>query len=535
VLVFAAAAALLLVITCVNVATLLLVRGLARGRDVAVRAALGAGRGRVVAQLLGEHALLAAAGGALGVLVAAGAVRAFVALAPAGLPRLDEVHLNLTALAGAAGITALAMLLFAVAPAVLTSRVAPAAVLRSGARLSAGRPARLITETLVVGQVALALVVLSAAALLGRSFVRLERAELAFDPSRLVIAELALRFDRYDTPDKQRALLERLVPQVEAIPGVRAVTPVVAAPYAGAGGWDGRPVREEQSPQDAAANPMLNMELVTPTYFATFGLPVLRGRGFTADDRAGAPSVVVLSEAAARAHWPGGDAIGKRLRMGPPGAPLLTVVGVVPDTRYRDLREARASIYFPLAQSFFPFAPTTLAVQTTGAPGALAPALRRVLADAAPGVSLASAAPFATFLAAPLAQPRLNALLLAAFAGAAVVLAGVGLFGVMATMVRQRTREMGVRLALGATARDLERLVLRRGLAIGALGAAAGVAGALLVNRFLASLLYELSPTDGWTLAAVAAALLAVGGLASLLPARASTRIHPVTALRAEG
>lgn len=465
--------------------------------------------------------------------VAAGVVRAFVALAPAGLPRVDEIYLNLTALTGAAGITGVAMLLFALAPAVWTSRVALAEVLRSGTRQSAGRGTRLAAEGLVAGQVALALVVLSAAALLGGSFVRLERAELAFDPSRLVIAELALRFDQYDTPEKQRALRDQLVPQVAAIPGVRAVSPVVSPPLAGSAGWDGRPRRAGQSPQDAAANPMLNMEVIAPRYFATFGLPVLRGRGFSDDDRAGAPDVVVLSQAAARAYWPDGDAVGKRLLVG--GGQVVTVVGVVPDTRYRDLREARASIYSPLRQSRFPFAPTTLAVGTSGAPETVLPALRRVVSETAPGVTLASAAPFSTFLAAPLAQPRLNALLLAVFAGAAVVLAAVGLFGVMATMVRQRTREMGVRLALGATARDLERLVLGRGLIVSALGAACGVGGALLANRFLASLLYAVSPTDGGTLAAVAAVLLAVGGLASLVPARASARIDPVTALRAEG
>jgi predicted permease len=280
---------------------------------------------------------------------------------------------------------------------------------------------------------------------------------------------------------------------------------------------------------------MLNMELVTPNYFAMFGIPVLRGRGFTDADREGAPPVVMLSESAARGYWPDEDPIGKRLRMGPPQAPPLTVVGIVPDTRYRDLRAARASVYFPLRQSFFPFAPTTLAIRTGVPPSAAVPAIRRAIEEVAPGVALAGAAPFETFLERPLAQPRLNAALLAVFAGAAVVLAAVGLFGVMATMVRQRARELGVRLALGATAGDVRRLVLRRGLAIAAVGAAAGLAGALLANRLLASMLYEVSPTDGATLLVVTAALLAVAGVASLLPARASTRIDPASALRAEG
>ena len=535
VLVFAAASALLLLITCINVANLLLVRGLGRVREVAVRAALGARRGQVVAQLLAEHALLAVAGGVLGLLVAAGAVRAFVALAPSGLPRLDEIQLDAAALAAAVGITGVAMLLFALAPAVVTARVELPQVLRSGTRQSAGRRSRLVTEALVVGQVALALVVLSAAGLLARSFVRLERTELSFDPARLLVGELALRYDRYDTPAKQRAMLERLLPQLEEIPGVRAVSPVVAAPFSGTHGWDGRPAAEGQSPEEASANPMLNMEVVAPNYFGTFGIPVLRGRGFTDEDREGAPAVVVVSQSTARQYWPGQAPLGKRLLMGPPSAQQrLTVVGVVPDTRYRDLREARASIYFPLRQSFFPFVPTTLAVRTSAAPAAVAPALRRVIGETAPGVALVSTAPFESFLDGPLAQPRLNALLLAVFAVAAVALAAVGLFGVMATMVRQRTRELGVRMALGATAADVGRLVLRRGMVLATAGTALGLLGALAANRVLAAMLFEVSPTDAPTLAAVATLLLGVAALASLVPAWSSTRIEPVVALRYE-
>jgi predicted permease len=538
VLVFAAASALLLLITCINVANLLLVRGLARVREVAVRAALGAGRGQVVAQLLTEHALLAVAGGVAGLIVAAGAVRAFVALAPPGLPRLDEVGLDATALAAAVGITLGATLLFALAPALVTSRVEAAEVLRSGARRTAGRRSRGAAELLVVGQVALALVVLSAAGLLARSFVRLQRAELAFDPSRLLVAELALRYDQYDTPVKQRAMLEQLLPEVEAMPGVRAVTPVVAVPFSGTHGWDGRPVAEGQSAEDASKNPMLNMEVVAPSYFATFGIPVLRGRGFGEEDREGTPPVVMVSESTTRHYWPGADPVGKRLKLGAPDDPRTpwgTVIGVVPDTRYRDLREARPSIYFALGQSFFPYVPTTLAIRTSAHPATAAAALRRVIGEAAPGVGLASAAPFAAFLERPLAQPRLNAMLLAVFAGAALVLAGVGLFGVVAAMVRLRTRELGVRMALGATAADVARLVLRRGLALAAAGTGLGLLGALAANRLLAALLFQVGPADAPTLGAVALMLLGVAAVASLIPARSSTRIDPVVALRAEG
>lgn len=533
-IVFASAAALLLLITCINVANLLLVRGLARVREIAVRSALGAGRRHVIRQLLIENALLAVVGGALGVAVAAWAVRIFVAFAPAGVPRLDEIQLNAIALAGAIGITVLAMLIFAVAPAIITSRVDLARVLRSDARQSASRGARLATDALVVGQVALALLVLSAAGLIARSLMKLERAELSFEPSHLLIGDLALRYDQFDNAAKQRALLDRLVASLDATPGVRGVSPVVAVPFSGSGGWDGRPAAEGQSPAELTANPMLNMEVVTPAYFEALALQITRGRVFTDADREGAPTVVVISQSAARHYWPGADPLGKRLRMGPELERTVTVVGVVPDTRYRDLRDARPTVYFPLRQSFFPSMPMTLIVRTSGPPAAAVPAIRRAIGEAASGVALASAAPFATFLEGPLAQPRLNALLLALFAGAAVALAAVGLFGAMATMVRQRTRELGVRMALGATARELRSMVMRRGLAIAATGSVLGLLGAVLANRLLAAMLYDVTPTDLTTLAVVTGFLMTVAALASLIPAQWITRIDPMVALRTD-
>ena len=535
IIVFAVASLLLLIITCINVANLLVVRGLARTREVAVRSALGAARGRIVRQLLTESALLALVGGAAGVIVAAAAVRAFVAMAPAGIPRLDEIQLDATSLLGALALAAIAMLIFVLAPAFTGSLADLQAVLRSGARPATSPRMRLATEALVAGQIALAFIVLSAAGLLARSFIELQRAELAFEPAALTVAELALRYDRYDTPGKQRQLLDRLLPAVAALPGVEAVTPVVAVPFSGTHGWDGRLAAEGQSPDDAKSNPMLNMEVVAPSYFETFGLPVLRGRTFTEDDRAGGPLSVVVSETTARHFWPDEDPLGRRLTLGPAGAQqVMTVVGVVPDTRYRDLREARASVYFALRQSFFPFTPTTLVIRSASGATPLRAALQRTLDEVAPGVGLASVAPFASFYDRPLAQPRLNALLLAVFSGAAVVLAAVGLFGVMATMVRQRRHELGIRMALGASATMVGRLVMRRGMLLAIIGTAAGLLGAVAVNRLLASMLFETQPTDAPTLAIVGLVLLGVAALASALPARSSTRIEPATALRAD-
>ena len=526
------AAGLLLFIACVNVANLLLVRALARVNEFAVRSALGAGRARIVGQLLTEGALLSAAAGLLGVGLGVAGVRTFVAFAPDNIPRLDEIGVNGAALAGAVVITVVALLLSALGPALFSSRVDSFEVLRSGARQSGGRRARMATEILVVAQIALAVVSLSAAALMMRSLTKLQGVDLAFESRQLVVAGLALRQDQFDNPRKQIAMLDVLLPRLQALPGVNAVTPVLAVPFAGTGaGITGRLSVEGQTPEQAAGNPMLNMEVVYPNYFSTLRIPVLRGRPFSAEDREGAAAVVVVSSATANYYWPDGDPIGKRLKMQKSD---FTVVGVVPDTRYRELRVARPSVYFPIRQSFFPVVPTTLLIQTIGSPSSIIGMLSDAVADAAPGVTLTSAEPFGALLAEPRAQPRLNALILAMFAAAAVSLAAIGLFAIIATMVRQRTRELGIRMALGATGGDVRRIVMRRGLAMATMGAALGTAGALASSRVVAALLYETSATDAATLAVVAALMLAVGAFASLIPAQSSARIDPVIALRSD-
>lgn len=532
---FVAAVGLLLLTTCLNVANLLLVRGVGRAREIAIRSAIGADRARIAMQLLGENVVLALAGGVAGGIIGAAAVRIFVAVAPSDLPRLGEIGLDVGALGGAIGITALAMLLFGVAPAITTSRSDAADVLRAGTRQGVARRSRRTTEVLVGVQIALAVLVLSAAALVTRSLVRLERAPLAIEASHLLIGELALHGDEYDTREKALAMMERLLHNVESVPGVRSVSTTVAVPFSGAGGWDGQFVSEGQSARDAASNPVLSMELVTPSYFATVGMPILAGRDFTTADRDNTLPVAIVSRSAARAYWPNENPLGKHLRLDGESKRVLTVIGVVPDARYRDLRDARPSIYFPLAQPSFDFIGTTLVIRTIGAPESVVPAVRRAVAATSSGVALTTAEPFAWYLDGPLAQPRLDALLLAVFAGAVVILASIGLFGVMMTMVRQRTRELGVRIALGADQLDVQGLVVRRGLTIAAIGVVVGLAGALAVNRLLSTLLFEVSPTDPATLAVVALLLLVVAALASLVPARATTRIDPAIALRADG
>jgi len=524
------AAALLLFITCVNVANLFLVRGLGRVKELVVRSALGANRGRIVAQLLTESAALSLAGGLLGSGLAIAGVRAFVVLAPASVPRLDEVTVNGAALVAAVLITTAAMLLSGLGPALFTSRVDAHDAFRSGPRSTAGRRMRAAAEVLVVAQIALAAVSLTAAALVTRSLGKLQHVELAFEPSQLLVAELAMQQDQITDAHRQRAALDLAVTTTEALPGVRAVSAVFTVPFSGSGGGvDGQLSRPGQSAEEAAGNPMLNMEVAAPNYFAMLGIPVLRGRSFGDEDREGATPVVIVSNAVARHFWPDSDPLGKRL--GAPGREY-TVVGVVPDTRYRELQTARPTVYFPLRQS--PFSPSTLLIRTAGSSADIVPALRRAIADAHAGVAVVSASSLETLLDAPRAEPRLNAIVLSLFAVAAVSLAAIGLFAIIATMVRQRTHELGIRMALGATAGDVRRLVMVRGLSLAVAGAGIGMASALATSRLLSALLFEISPTDAATLASVAALILAVAAFASLVPAQYSMRIDPVIALRSE-
>ncbi|MDB4875015.1 MAG: hypothetical protein JWM41_1461 [Gemmatimonadetes bacterium] len=530
VVVFSVAVVLLLFITCINVANLLLIRGIGRMREIAVRSALGASRLRLVRQLLTESVLLAIAGGILGAAVAAGSLRLLIAFAPPDVPRLDEIHVGGATLGAAMAIALLATIVFGIAPALVATQRESRAALRSGTRQSGSRRVRQATEMLVVGQVALALVILSAAGLVSRSLRALERVQLSYDPAHLMVAELTLRRDRFAGKEQQLALLERLLPRVRAIPGVEAVSPVGAAPFTGTG-IDFRPALEEQTPGEIAKNPFVNAEAVTADYFATLGISIARGRTFTDADRAGALPVAIVSQSVASRFWPGESAIGKRLK----GDGVRTVVGVAPDTRYRDLRDARPTVYIPLGQSPFPFAPTTLAIRARGRPESIVPSLRAAIAEVDAGAALTTARTFDDILAQPLAHPRLNASLLGVFAAAALSLAAIGLFGVMTTMVRQRTQELGVRMALGATSAEIGRLVLGRGARLAAIGVALGLVAAFAGNNLLDELLYHVAPTDAVTLLGSAVALLLLALLAAAIPARASARIAPVVALRSEG
>jgi predicted permease len=442
------------------------------------------------------------------------------------------LEINATALAAAVLVTALTIVVSGVAPAVFAWRVDAGESLRSGAKLSMSGHARLAGEAMAATQVGLAVVALFVAALVARSFFNLQATDLRFDADQLLTAELAIPADILTNKAAHEDLLTRLEERLTSIPGVRRVAPVLSVPFIGSGGGiDGRLALPGQSAEERQRSPIVNMEIITPTYFATLGTPLVRGRSFTDADRQGGLGVVIVSASTARSLWPGDDAIGKRVELGRDRT--FTVVGIVPDTRYRDLRSDRLSVYFPLAQSFFPVAPTRLLVRTDRltSPAAL---IRRAVAEVDPDVTVANVATLAEHLIGPHAQPRLNAMVLGTFAATSVVLAAIGLFSVMATMVRRRTREIGIRMAVGATRVVVGRLVLVRGITIAAAGMALGIISARVIGPVIADLLYEIEPTDPLTTTGVAVAVLCVAVLATLFPARNAARVEPNVALSAD-
>lgn len=534
IVVVAMAAALLVLITCVNVANLQLVRALTRVREFAVRAAIGAGHARLVAQSLVESAILSLVGGLVGVALAVATVRAFVALAPAGMPRLDEVGVDPSALLASLAITTFTVLVAGVGPAIFNARVDAREVLHGGARTTRGSRTRLIAEGLVVAQIALAAVGVTAAALMTRSLVKLHRVDLSFAPEQLIVANLELRLDKLAGRARQERAVDAALARALSLPGVVAGAPTLAVPFSAAAGLiDGRLALPGQSAQEAASNPVLNLELASPDYFDVLGTPLLRGRAFTDADRDGTTPVIIVGTGVAQHFWPDADPIGQRLAM--PGRDL-TVVGLVPDTRYRNLLEPRLTVYFPVKQSPFPVVASTLLIRTTAASSqSVISALRREITETEPSVSVINAATLDALLDQPLAQPRLNTAVIALFAVSALSLAIIGLFAVIATLVRQRTREIGIRMALGATSGHVRSMVMARGIGIATMGAVIGIGAAVMTNRLLATLLFDVTTTDPLTLGLVGLLIVVVAAAASFVPARWSTRIDPIIALRSEG
>lgn len=534
-LVLFGAVGLVLLIASANVANLLLLRGEARRPELAVRAALGAGPGRLARQLLAESLLLALAAGVVGLAVTWWTLRALVALVPDGLPRVDSVRIDAGVLLFTVTVAFLTAALAGLAPALSLARADLVAHLRSGGRGVAGSAVRQGRRGLVVAQVALAVTVVATAGLLTRSLLRLQAVDMGLAADRLVFGRLALPQAKYADGARHLQFLKDVVAQLEAAPGIAGATPVNTLPFAGTGGWDAPEFTAEgQSAERAATNPSLNLESIHPNYFETFEVKLVRGRGFTEADRRGAPEVAVVSEDVAARTWPGEDPIGKRIKLGglDSADPWRTVVGVARPTRYRELVRPRATLYLPAEQ--FIAAAEMLVLRTASPPALVAGLVRERVRAVDPDVQVTHVAPFTELLQGPLARPRFNAFLIGVFGIAALLLAAIGLYAVIAASVRQRYTEIGVRVALGATASDVRGLVLGEGLRLAGLGAAIGLATAAAATRLLRGLLFGVHPLDPVSLLAAALLLVGVSALASYIPARRATRVDPVSMLRAE-
>jgi predicted permease len=527
-----AAVGMVLLIACANVANLMLARGTVRRKELAIRAALGAGRGRIVRQLLTESAVLTAGGSALGVLLASVGIRALARLDAANIPRLDDVRLDGTVLAFSLAIAVLTAVLFGLAPALQQSRADSHLVMKETSRSASDtRGGRRFRASLAVVEIALALVVLVGAGLLVRSFARLQRVDTGFDGTGVMSFQLALPRARYDSAAKITAFYEQLRARVAAAHGVQEAGLVYPLPMSG-DGWSGSFEVEGQPVPPGQPEPHAEYAVVMPGYFRTMRIPLRMGRDFTSQDADGAPKVVIVDEELARRHWPGESAIGKRISVTGRDDDLVTVIGVVAHV-HRDGPQlsGEPQLYLPLLQN----AQTMVYVVARG-PGSaasLAPALRREVRQLDPDLPVSRMQSMPHLVARAVARQRLSMLLLVAFGATALLLAALGLYGVMAIAVAQRESEIGIRLALGGGPAHVLRVVVRDGMKIALAGLGLGLLVALSLSRLVSGLLFEVGATDPLTYGAIFVTLLFVALVACYIPARRATRIDPVEAMRA--
>jgi putative ABC transport system permease protein len=532
-----AAVMLLLLIACVNVSNLLLMRTTQRARDVVVRRALGATSGGIARLFLTEAAVLGLAGGILGAGLAVWLLRILPGLAPAGLPRTEMIGMAGPPLALAVVVTVSAVLLFGIVPAVTTARNGIATALRADGRSGAvTRGRRRLRQLLVAVQVALALTLLVGAGLLVRSFMQLGALELGYDAEGVATLELALDRSGSPGPAETFDLLDGVLARVREVPGVTAATPIMSRPFMGGTGiFELRPMLEGQTAAEAEANPRLPLEVGGHELFRTLGIPIVRGRGLLESDREGAPRVAVVSQSVAERLWPGEDPIGQRMHMVTAEANWWTVVGVAGDTRFRVLREPTPKIYLHYRQLQILPGVWTVAVRSDADMASVVPAVRDRVREYDARVQLWRAAGLGDQLThGPLAQPRMAAFLLSGFALAALLLAAIGLYGVLDLAVRERTHELGVRKALGASPFRLWTDAFGEAMGVVVVGVIAGLGVAMLAGQLLTPLLFEVGPADRTTLLAVCAMVLLVAVVAVYLPARRSTRVDPLQALRGD-
>jgi putative ABC transport system permease protein len=532
-LVLFGAVGFLLLIACANVANLLLARATARQREIAIRFSLGANRLRIARQLLTESILLSGIACALGLLLAEWAMRALRTLPPSTLPRAESIGLDLPVLGFAAAVAVLTALLFGFAPALQITRGAPSETLKEGGRTaSAGRHG--VRSALVVLETTLALVLLVGSGLLFKSFVRLQTVDPGFHSKNILTANISLPKSKYSTDAQTIQFFDQLLERMQAVPDVKEAAVASGNPMDGSNLSFVFATKELQA-LAPADQPSAGYYVVSPNYFHTLGIPLLVGRYFTQGDFAGSPRVAIVSQAVAQRFFHDRTPIGQTIKIGVGAGdpPWREIVGVVGDVKDDGLGEAATmTVYEPCTQQVW--SSMSLFLRSDSNPSHLASILRSRVMSVDKDQPVAEIATGEQLMSQAVAQPQLRTLLLSLFAGLALVLASLGIYGVMSNMVAQRTHEIGVRMALGAGQRSVLRLVLSNGMRLTLLGIALGTAGAFALTRLMKSFLFQVTPTDPATFLEVALFLFAVALLASYIPARRATRVDPVVALRYE-
>ncbi|HEX8144777.1 MAG TPA: ABC transporter permease [Pyrinomonadaceae bacterium] len=531
-LVLLGAVGFVLLIACANVANLLLARATARHKEMSIRTALGAGRLRLIRQMLTESALLSLAGGAVGLLLALWGIDLLVALSPGNLPRLKEITLDARVVGFTLLLSLLTGIIFGLVPALQASKLDLISSLKEGGRSSMeGFSRHRMRSALIVLEVALALVLLVGAGLMIRSFQRIQQVSPGFNPNNLLAMELSLPRSKYAEKERIVNFQNQILERIGALPGVESVSSTWMLPLSGQDAGRGFDIEGYTPAPNERTNAAFSA--VSPRYFQTMEIPVRMGREFNEQDTAAATGVIIVNETFARRYFPNADALGKRVKLRGDDNPWLTIVGVVGDVKHTELTaEPRTQLYLSSLQSPFPF--INVVVRTANDPASLAAAVRKEVWAVDKDQPVAEVETMLQLVSNSVARARFNTLLLGLFAFVALLLAAIGLYGVMSYSVTQRTHEIGIRMALGAQRRDVLKLVVGQGMILAFAGVVLGLCAAFALTRLMASLLFGVTATDPWTFIGVAVVLSAVALLATVIPARRATRVDPMIALRYE-
>ena len=521
-----------LLIACANVANLQLARTSARTREIATRAALGAGRGRVIRQLLTESVLLSMLGGVVGVPLALWGIGLLVSVLPAEMPRLNEVGLDLRVFGFAFGLSLFTGMIFGLAPALQRSKIDLQTALKETGRGTSGAGGRL-RNALVVAEVSLTLILLIGAGLVLKSFWRLWEVDPGFKAENVLSMQLAPPETAYSEGSRKRAFYSQVIERIKTLPGVTAVGAIHLLPM-GVRNWNPKLKVEDHPLPPGAELPSVDWRLITPGYFQAMETRLIKGRWFTESDTEKAAPVAIINATLARRYWPNDDPIGKQIKSGFEGGSWASIVGVVGDVKEQGLElPTHLEMYRPYEQVPRPSS-LILMVRTEAEPTSLAAAIRKEVWSVDKNVPVANVQPLTQVISESLAARRSTMLLLAAFASLALLLGALGIYGVMSYAITQRTKEFGIRMALGAQTGDVLKLVVTNGMTLSLIGVGIGLGGAFALTRLMTSLLFGVTPTDGMTFASVSVGLLLVALLACYLPARRATKVDPLVALRYE-